>query len=240
MSKFFTRQGMVVHKVHEIISFKQSKWLEKYISFNTQNRNQGTNNFDQDFYKLVSNALCEKTMRNVKAKLNIIPMKKDEGHKMVGWQPKPTFNGLHKSYENYLTYTFKQNEVLLDIPFYLGFAVLELSKVIIYATYYYKLQPCFGEKDIQFHYMDTDSFVLSVNTNDSIEDLQSLNDLFDFISLDKNKVFSKKNIKVLVKFKIERLKKLSMDDFICLRNKAFSFKCNDQNTQTERYFKITR
>ena len=34
--KFYIRHGMVVEKVHEIISFKQSKWLEKNISFNTQ------------------------------------------------------------------------------------------------------------------------------------------------------------------------------------------------------------
>ena len=30
MFKFYVRHGMVVDKVHEIISFKQSRWLEKY------------------------------------------------------------------------------------------------------------------------------------------------------------------------------------------------------------------
>ena len=39
MLKVFVRHGMIVDKIHEIISFKQSKWLEKYISFNTQKRN---------------------------------------------------------------------------------------------------------------------------------------------------------------------------------------------------------
>ena len=34
--KFFVRLGMVVDKVHEIISFKQSKWLENYKKFFTQ------------------------------------------------------------------------------------------------------------------------------------------------------------------------------------------------------------
>ena len=36
MLKFYVRHGMIVDKIHEIISFKQSKWLNKYISFNTQ------------------------------------------------------------------------------------------------------------------------------------------------------------------------------------------------------------
>ena len=40
MLKFYVRHGMIVEKIHEIISFKQSKWLESYISFNTQKRNK--------------------------------------------------------------------------------------------------------------------------------------------------------------------------------------------------------
>ena len=38
MLKFYVRHGMIVHKVHEIISIKQSKWLGKYIIFITQKR----------------------------------------------------------------------------------------------------------------------------------------------------------------------------------------------------------
>ena len=40
MLKFYVRNGMVVEKVHNVISFKQSRWLEKNISFNTQKRNK--------------------------------------------------------------------------------------------------------------------------------------------------------------------------------------------------------
>ena len=38
--KLYVRYGMIVDKVHEIISFQKNKWLEKYINFNTQKRNQ--------------------------------------------------------------------------------------------------------------------------------------------------------------------------------------------------------
>ena len=68
------------------------------------------------------------------------------------------------NHTNYDSCIFKQNEVLMNEPIYLGFAILELSKLLMYETYYDKLQPYFGENDIQLHYMDTDSFVLSVNT----------------------------------------------------------------------------
>ena len=51
MLKFYLRHGMIVDKIHNIISFKQSRWLEKYINFNTQKRNQAVNDFEKDFYK---------------------------------------------------------------------------------------------------------------------------------------------------------------------------------------------
>ena len=49
MLKFYIRHGMIVERVHNIISFKQSRWLEKYINFNTQKRNQAVNDFEKDF-----------------------------------------------------------------------------------------------------------------------------------------------------------------------------------------------
>ena len=33
MLKFYNRHGMIVDKVHEIISFRQSRWLEKNINY---------------------------------------------------------------------------------------------------------------------------------------------------------------------------------------------------------------
>ena len=47
MLKFYVGHGMIVDKVHDKISFKQSIWLQKYISFNTQKRNQAVNDFEK-------------------------------------------------------------------------------------------------------------------------------------------------------------------------------------------------
>ena len=49
MLRFYVRYGMIVDKVHVIISFKQSSWLEKYTNFNTQKRNQAVIDFEKDF-----------------------------------------------------------------------------------------------------------------------------------------------------------------------------------------------
>ena len=95
MLKFYVRYGMVVDKVHEIISFKQSKWLEKYINFNTQKRNQAVNDFEKDFYKLLNNAFYGKTMENVRNRLKIKFVKKDDYREIIKQQSKLTFNGIH-------------------------------------------------------------------------------------------------------------------------------------------------
>ena len=116
----------------------------------------------------------------------------------------------------------------MDKPIYLGFAVLEFLKLHIYETYYYKLQPYFGHENLQSHHIDTDAFVLSMNTNDIIRDLEKLEDLFDSSNLDKNhELFNNKNRKVIGKFKIETPTNIWIDEFVCLRSKAFSFKCKD-------------
>ena len=60
MLKFYVRHGMVIDKLHDIKSFKQSKWLGKYNYFKTQKRNQAVNDFENDFYKLINSAFLEK------------------------------------------------------------------------------------------------------------------------------------------------------------------------------------
>ena len=95
-----------------------------------------------------------------------------------------------------MSFTFKQNEVLMDKPIYSGFSVLEFSKLLLFETYYDILQPFFGQENIHLNYVDTDAFVLSLNTKDIIKDLKNLEHIFDFSNLDKNhELFSNKNKK---------------------------------------------
>ena len=69
MLKIFVRHVMEVVKVRTVVSYKQSKWLENYISFNTQKRNKATNDFEKDFSKLLINEFYGKTMENVRNRL---------------------------------------------------------------------------------------------------------------------------------------------------------------------------
>ena len=112
MLKIYVEHGAIVEKIREIISFKQSKWLENYVSFNTQKRNRSKNEFEKDFYKLLINAFFGKTLENIRNRLKIDIFEKRETDINVKQQSKLTFNGTHKSYTTYNSYTFKKMKFL--------------------------------------------------------------------------------------------------------------------------------
>ena len=87
--------------------------------------------------------------------------------------------------------------------------------------------------------MDSDSFVLSIETENIINDLKNLQDFFDFINLDKNReLFSNKNKKVVGKFKIETPENSWIDEFVALRSKCYAFKCgNDSKNKLKGFSK---
>ena len=103
----------------------------------------------------------------------------------------------------------------------------------MYEFYYDILQPYYGQENVQLHYFDTDAFILSLKTQDVINDLKNLEDIFDFSNLDKtHELFSNKNKKVIGKFKTETPENIWIDEFICLRSKMYAFKSGGESKNT--------
>ena len=82
-----------------------------------------------------------------------------------------------------------------------GFAVLEISKVLMYQFHYHKWMPKFPEAKLLF--TDTDSLCYSVNQN-PYEMMASFPDEFDFSEYPKDhQLYDSRNMKVLGKMKDE-------------------------------------
>ena len=75
-------------------------------------------------------------MENVRNRIRVELFKTDNTKDVIKQQSKLIFNGIHKSYGNCDIYSFRQIEVKLDKPIYLGFAASDMSKLHMYETYY--------------------------------------------------------------------------------------------------------
>ena len=104
----------------------------KKICYNTEKLNSAKIDFEKEFKDIHKNSIYRKTKENVRIKENIDFNRKDDKDEVIKEQSKLSFNGILQSYTNYDSYTFKQNEMLMDKPIYTGLAVLELSKEFLY------------------------------------------------------------------------------------------------------------
>ena len=94
MLKLYVRNRMEVEKIPTVLSFKQSKWLEKYISFKTRKRRMVKNDFEKDFYKILKNCFYGKTMETVRYENKVEFIRKYGTNRITKQQSKLTFNGI--------------------------------------------------------------------------------------------------------------------------------------------------
>ena len=113
----------------------------------------------------------------------------------------------------------------MNKPIYLGQAILDISKTLTYEFWYDYTKPKYGDK-ARLCYMDTDSFVMRIKTEDFYKDIaDDVERWFDTSNYDEKverPLPIGKNKKVIGMFKDELGRKI-MTEFCTLRAKAYSF-----------------
>ena len=64
----------------------------------------------------------------------------------------------------------KKTKVKMNKPIYLGLSILEISKILMYEFWYDYMKPKYND-NVRLCYMDTDSFVIHIKTNDFYKDI---------------------------------------------------------------------
>ena len=66
----------------------------------------------------------------------------------------------------------KKTKAKMNKPIDLGLSILEISKILMYEFWYDYMKPKYNN-DVKLCYMDTDSFVMHIKTNDFYKDIAS-------------------------------------------------------------------
>ena len=223
--------GLVITAVHRGISFEQSPWMEPYIKKNTELRKTAANSFEKDFFKLMNNSVFGKTIENIRKRQNIILV--DNREKAVKLSSRPNFDRATIFDHNLVAIHMKKTEVYFNKPVYVGQAILDLSKTLMFNFHYNYIQKKYGYKRAKLLFTDTDSLMYVISTDDFYkdisEDISSKFDTSDFPSDHKSGILTGVNKKVIGMFKDEVAGK-QITHFVGLRPKLYSFKVEDSST----------
>ena len=130
----------------------------------------------------MNNSVFGKTMENVRKHTDIKLETTDEKrNKLVS---EPNYHTKHFS-ENLLTIEMKKTKVKMNKPVYLGMSILYICKLLMYEFWYEYIKLKYKE-NAKLCYMDTDSFVINIFTEDFFEDINDdIEKLFDTSNYEK-------------------------------------------------------
>ena len=219
--KFYLDQGMKLTKVHRVLAFKQSAWMEPYIRKNTELRKQAKTDFEKDFFKLLNNSVFGKTMENLRKRTDVRLVRSSEPDKLRKLIAKPNFSRTKLFDDSLAALHMYKTRLTLNKPVYVGMSVLDLSKLWMYDFWYSNLKKKYG-LNIQLMYSDTDSILAEVRTEDIYSDIAADIANYDTSNYPKDHpLYSTTNNKVLGKFKDE-CAGAPIVEFVGLRPKMYS------------------
>ena len=116
----------------------------------------------------MNNMIYGKTVENVRNYRDIkLVTSNNQRSKLAS---EPNYHSTKQISEDLLIMEMKKAEVKMNKPIFLGQAILDISKTLMYEFWYDYIKPKYGYK-ARLCYMDTDSFVINLKTEDFYKDI---------------------------------------------------------------------
>ena len=172
--QYYLSLGIRLIKVHRILKFKQSNWLKEFnVEFNTKKRQESTDEFNKNFFNLLINCVYGKSMESIRKRINV--RLTNDSKEYLNCVSKPNFISQKIFDKNFVVIHCVKSVLTLNKPIYLGFCLLELSKLLMYKFHCDFVCKTF---DTNLLFTDTDSLVYEIRSDSvyeySLVDIQKI------------------------------------------------------------------
>ena len=192
---------------------------------NTEKRKEAKADFERDFFKLMSNAVFGKTMENVRKHRDINLVITDKRRNRL--VSEPNYHTTKWFSEKLLAIEMKKTKIKINKPIYLGLSILEISETLMYKFWYDYMKPKYGD-NVKLCYMDTDSFIMHIKTEDFYKDIANdVEKRFDTSNYEVNRPLPTGKNKIVIGLMKDELRGKIMTEFVALRPKTYSYVTDD-------------
>ena len=193
---------------------------------NTELRKAAPNDYEKNFFKLTNNAVFGKTIENIRKHRDIKLV--TIGKKRSKLDSEPNYHTINLISEDLSIIKMKKTKVKMNKPIYLGLSILEISKILMYEFWYDYMKPNY-DNNVKLCYMDTDSFIMNIKTNDFYEDIANdVENRFDTSNYEVNRPLPMGKNKKIIGLMNDELGGKIITEFVTLRPKTYSYLTDDR------------
>ena len=173
----------------------------------------------------MNNAVFIKTIENVRKHrdIKLVTTDKKRG-KLVS---EPNYHTMNYISEDLSIIEMKITKVKINKSIYLGLSILEISKLLMHEFWYVYMKPKYGD-NVKLCYMDTNSFIVNIKTEDFYKDIANdVEKRFDTSNYECDRPLSTGKNKKVIGLMQDELGGRVITEFVALRPKTYSYLTDD-------------
>ena len=192
---------------------------------NTELRKLAKDDFQKDLFKLMNNAVFGKTMENIRKHRDIKLVATDKKRNRL--VSEPNYNTMNYISEDLSIIEMNKAKVKMNKPIYLRLSILDISKILMYEFWYDYMKPKYGNR-VKLCYMDTDSFIMSIKTNDFYKDIANdIEKRFDTSNYEASRPLPTRKNKKVIGLRKDELRDKIITEYVTLKPKTYSYLTDD-------------